>query len=90
MEYKMKVDFNNLRLQVCLAYNSLVKKLNENIEKDFSTDQINIEASYIEADLNDLRRMIVAVACTFVPDNPDFADLSDKIGDFEFFNPEQE
>jgi hypothetical protein len=90
----MKIDFNNVRAQACFAYDRLTKILNHRIIKqddcwcrpnDVSHGHdINIkgyvvvDAEDIQECMDDLRRLIGAIAMTYEPDEPDFADVFEK------------
>jgi len=87
---KMQVDMNNIRKQAVFAYNSLCKKLNDNRNDDGWGKFIRIDADEIQQDMDDLRSMIGALAFCYLPDNEEFRNLSDEIGDIEVFNIEEE
>jgi len=72
----MEVNFNNLRKQACLSLDRLTRKLNSNIDSD---GEINIEAVSIQKQMDDLRMMIVSIACVFQPNDPEFIDVYDTL-----------
>ncbi len=86
----MNVDMNNLRKQAVFAYNSLCKKLNDARKENSWGSYIEIETDDIQRDMDDLRAMIGALAFCYIPDNKEFRNLSDEIGDVEIFNTEEE
>lgn len=83
----VKINFNNVRKQAVFAYGRLVKELN------FATNErgeIELHADQIREHLSDLRGMLGAIAYTYIPDDPEFKDLADEIGEMPIFNPEPE
>lgn len=83
----MTVNFNNLRKQACYAYDRLTNKLNSSID---NSGQISISAEEIQEDMDDLRMMIMSIACVFEENNADFSDVSDQVGEIGRFNSEDE
>ncbi len=83
----MTVNFNNLRKQACYAYDRLVDKLNSSIDNG---GQISISAEEIQEDMDDLRMMIMSIACVFEENSADFSDVSDQVGKIGRFNSEDE
>lgn len=79
----MKIDFNGVRLHAVRAYSALVKELEMSIDED---NRIVCGADDISDIMNDLRRTIGDIACSYLPDNPDIQDLTDKIGTLPVFN----
>lgn len=87
----MKVNINNLRLQACNTYNSLVKALNINNETDWDgIKRVKVDADIIEGDLNYLGQLIGTLACCYNDNDPDFIDVMDQVGSLEIFNSEEE
>lgn len=81
----MKINFNNARKQCGLAYNSLVKELNENID---AGGFIEVHTERIQESLDNLRMYIGTILATYVEGDDDFKDMSDVI-DLECFMPEE-
>ncbi len=103
----MTINYNNLRKQAIYSYESLVEKLNNSIikEKQFAEPNdeghcnikgyVLINANDIEKDINNLRRMIGAIAMTSVEGEDDFKDVYEEIfpnedQQMKLFNQEQE
>lgn len=59
----MKVDFNNLRVQMCNDYDRLVDLLRRRIYHP--TTEIRVYVEEVEEILNDLRQEIAAVALCY-------------------------
>ncbi|TGM22004.1 hypothetical protein [Leptospira meyeri] len=77
----MDVNFNNLRKNSMVAYNSLVTFLENNTEKTTS-QELKIAPRQIEElqeKLDNLRAMVGAVAAVYIPDDPDFKDMSGEV-----------
>lgn len=68
----MKIDFNNVRIQACHAYDKLVRVLNSSEEYE---GYMLVNPGDIEEHLNDLRMMIGAIAMSYEPDNEDIKNV---------------
>jgi hypothetical protein len=77
----MKVSMDGLRLQLLNSYNQLTRKLNNHI----NDDEVVIEASYIQNEMENIRSCIVTLAFMFDKSEGGFDILSDP--HFEEFNP---
>lgn len=87
----MTVNYNNLRKQAIYAYDSLVEKLNNSIIKKTQHAEPNdeghtnikgyvlINANDIQKDMDNLRRMIGAIAMTSVEGEEDFKDVYQEV-----------
>lgn len=64
----MSIDFNNVRVQALLTHDKLVRKLNANL----CDGCVNIPASLIQDDMDELRVLLSAIANTYKPDDEDF------------------
>ena len=83
----MDIDFNNVRVQAIQAYNRLVITLNKNVEKTISGwKKVEVPVDEIQADLDELRSLIGAIACTFRKDDPDCKCVFDDNTHMESFN----
>jgi len=83
----MKINFNNVRKQACFAYGRLVKELNFHTNEH---GEIEMHADDIREHINDLRGLLGSIAYTYIPDDPEFKDLADEIGEMPIFNQEKE
>jgi hypothetical protein len=86
----MEVNFNNLRRQACIAYDSLCQELNSAIDED---GDIQISAHEIQRSMDDLLMMICAIAFCYEEGNPDMIDVYSELygdGSMESFNPNTE
>lgn len=71
----MNIDFNNVRLQACYAYDRLVMDLNRcNSYEGY----LLVDPKNLEKELNDLRMVIGSIAMTFEEGNPDFKDVYEQ------------
>lgn len=61
----MKIDFNNVRRSAIANYNDAVRSLPDDCSNSFRRA------------MKDLRMDLVAIAATYVPDEPDFACVLD-------------
>lgn len=61
----MKVNFDNLRLNLIKDYNSLVKKLSAAIDGD---NEVVINESEIKCELDSMRSLLVTLGCCYAPD----------------------
>jgi len=87
----MTVNLNNLREQAIHAYDGLVDKLNNSIIKESQYANTNdegvcnikgyvlINASDIQKDVDSLRRMIGAIAMTYIEGDDDFKDVYQEV-----------
>lgn len=77
----MKINFNNVRRNVCSSYNQLVDKLNAHITTcELNGEILSIPVDEIQADMDFIRQCIVAIACSYDENNPEeFSDISDEI-----------
>lgn len=81
----MKVDFNNMRLQLARAFNNLTSELNA-LQSDID------EPHYVQKEhllkiadaATDLQNYIGGLLCVHVPGDEDFSDVSNKIKLFPF------
>jgi hypothetical protein len=94
----MEVNFNNLRKQTCLAYDSLTKKLNNAItqyEKGYSEKRsIFIDCDEIQEEMDELKSLIGSIAMCYEENNADMEDVFEKLytdgNSMLDFNPESE
>ena len=87
----MAVDLNNLRKQAVYSYGSLCKKLNNAIEAGgIWSDRLVIDVDDIQSDMDDLRMHLVTLACCYLPDDDDFKEVIDEVGEIAAFNEEEE
>lgn len=83
----MQVNFNNLRVQAVQAYNRLTSTLNNYVNKEEGTIA-SIDTEAIQKDLDDLRQMLVTLACCYLEDDPNVKSVIDECGKIEVFNKE--
>jgi hypothetical protein len=87
----MHVDFNNVRIQAIHSYNSLVKKLNNSIDKTVGGwEKVEVDVDDISEDIEDLRRLIGIMACVFKEGDEDFKMVYTDDIEMLSFNPENE
>lgn len=79
----MEIDFNNVRLQACNAYDQLCKKLNDEVKNNPEL------AERIQEDMDDLRMTIASIASSYLPNDPDVADVYADRRSLLCFSPEQ-
>lgn len=84
----MRVDFNNVRKQACFSYDRLAKKLNKNI--DTEKEEINIDVEEIQEEMDNLRSLIMTIACIYKEGDADFVDLSEDVDPIAWFNENNE
>lgn len=90
----MEVNFNNLRKQALYSYHRITEHLNEakkEREKEGHEDgRILIDPEDIQRDMDDLRMQLFTIACTYMPDDEKFKDVSEEAGEIAWFNNEDE
>lgn len=84
--HKITVNIDGVRKNAARAYNSLCRKLNENLS---AGQVIHIDAEDIEQDMANLRIFLIGICCLYVEGDPKFTDVSEGI-EFEVFNDEDE
>lgn len=104
---KMTINYNNLRKQAIYSYESLVEKLNNSIIKKNQHTELSdgeysnvkgfvlIDAKEIQKDIDNLRKMIGAIAMTSVEGEEEFKDVyqevfPDEDQSMKLFNDEAE
>jgi hypothetical protein len=80
----MDVNFNNLRVQAMITYDSLSCKLNAHIDNE---GVINIHARELQKDMDELKQLIGGIACVFEKDNEKFKMVRDE-ATMAWFNPD--
>jgi hypothetical protein len=84
----MDVSMDGLRRQLLRNYNSLAKKLNNNI-KDKSWDpHVTIDVYSIQKEMDGLRNCIVTLAFTYQDGEGGWKEM-DENTHFELFNPNE-
>jgi len=84
----MDVSMDGLRRQLLRNYNSLAKKLNNNI-KDKSWDpHVTIDVDSIQKEMDGLRNCIVTLAFTYQDGEGGWKEM-DENTHFELFNPDE-
>lgn len=71
----MKVNFNNLRRQLCFSHDRLIHELNTSQEHE---GYLLVDPNSIAEELNHLRQLIGSVAMTFNENDPEFEDVYQK------------
>jgi hypothetical protein len=84
----MTIDFNNVRLQACNAYDSLCRKLNSAIQDKSICPTIVIEPEMIEEEMEELRMTIGAIASSYLPGDEDVKDVYHDRESLILFNSE--
>jgi len=79
-----RVDLNASRKRALREYNSIVKAVEEMIQTS-DTDDCDDLKDHFEG----LRTSLVSLAYTYIPDDPDFRDISDEIGEVCVFMKEE-
>lgn len=86
----MNVDFNNLRKQACYAYDKLARKLNNKITRDDLGDFITVETDDIQKDMDDLRQLIMVMACVYKEGDDEIRAVDDEVQPIAWFNNEND
>jgi hypothetical protein len=71
----MEINFNNLRIHACKAYDELCSKLNNQI----SDGKIEISASYIQKEMDLMRVLISAIAMCYESGNSNVTDVYSEL-----------
>ena len=83
----MEVSMDGLRWQLLDNYNSLTRKLNKKIEKDWGECEINIDPEHIQNEMDNIRSCIVTLAFMYDNREDGFECLEEP--HFERFNEEE-
>jgi len=93
----MEINCNQLRLDMVKQFNELVSILNagllptNTIIEDSAGGNIQgdllLNSNNIAELLNDLRTSVVFLACSYLPGNDEFKDLSKELGEVLNFEP---
>jgi hypothetical protein len=88
----MEINFNNVRKQAIYSYERLVEKLNSSLIKEQQwakpndvkwevdiTGYVLVDAEDIQECVDDLRRLIGAIAMTYEPDDEKFKDVYSEV-----------
>jgi hypothetical protein len=94
----MNVDCNELRLRLIKQWNELIAKLNaglltrtiEALDEDVVSGlpidgDLLVDAFHIAELLGDMRTSIVTLGCSYLPNEPEFRDLSDEFDEVATF-----
>lgn len=82
----LRVDLNASRRRALSEYTAIVKFTEEMIQKTEAPEDIDELRDYFDG----LRSSLLSLAYTYIPDDPDFRDISDEIGDVPVFMEEDE
>lgn len=82
----MNVNMDGLRWQLLDNYNSLTRKLNGKIEKDWGEKEISIDPEYIQKEMDIIRNCIITLSCMYDKGDNGFECLKDP--KFEDYNLE--
>ena len=85
----MDVSMYGLRRQQLRNYNSLAKKLNNNIKDKFWDSHVVIDVDSIQKEMDGLRICIVTLAFTYQDGEGGWKEM-DENTHFELFNPEED
>ena len=85
----MNVDMNNLRKQAIYSYARLCKTLNAHKGKMLNVSII-VDIDDIQADMDDLRQCLVALACCYNEGDDDFREVIDEVGEIAFLENEED
>ena len=85
----MEVSMDGLRRQLLMNYNSLAKKLNNNIKDKFWDSHVTIDVDSIQKEMDGLRDCIVTLAFTYQDGEGGWKEM-DENTHFELFNPEED
>jgi hypothetical protein len=85
----MEVSMDGLRRQLLMNYNSLAKKLNNNIKDKFWDSHVAIDVDSIQKEMDGLRICIVTLAFTYQDGEGGWKEM-DENTHFELFNPEED
>ena len=85
----MEVSMDGLRRQLLMNYNSLAKKLNNNIKDKFWDSHVVIDVDSIQKEMDGLRICIVTLAFTYQDGEGGWKEM-DENTHFELFNPEED
>ena len=83
----MEVSMDALRKRLIADYNSLVRKLNDNIKDKAWDPEINIQPNEIQREMDGIRDAIVTLSFSYIEGEDGFGSLDDDTH-FEEFNPE--
>lgn len=84
----MRVDLNASRKRAVKSFDAIVKAVEEIIqEKEFPDFT---DCNELKDQFDGLRSSLVSLAYSYIPDDPDFRDLSDEIGEVSVFMKEEE
>jgi hypothetical protein len=84
----MEVSMNVLRNQLLANYNSLVRKLNNNIKDESWDPHVIVEVDAIQRQLDSIRSCIVTLAFTYQEGEGGWDAMPDDT-EFAIFNPEE-
>lgn len=84
----MDVSMDGLRWELLDSYNSLTKKLNKHIEKDWGEKELTIDPDNIQKEMDSIRMCVVVLACMYDNKEGGFECLKDP--KFEEYNVELE
>ena len=99
----MKVDFNNLRMQIAYSLDDLIKTLNngkldgnEHVLLDngkWKIGNILVDDEDLRGSINELRSLVYGLICCYQEDDNECIDLTEKLkqngGIAKFFNEEE-
>lgn len=71
----MKVDFNNLRLNIIKDYNAIVGKLNDGIVTDPDMKRVVVPLNDLTRDFDNLRNGLVTLGCLYEEGRDDVRDV---------------
>jgi hypothetical protein len=85
----MEVSMDGLRRHLLMNYNSLAKKLNNNIKDKSWDSHVVIDVDSIQKEMDGLRDCIVTLAFTYQDGEGGWKEM-DENTHFELFNPEED
>jgi len=85
----MDVSMDGLRIRLISSYNSLVKKLNNNIKDESFDPHIIIDPKEISREMDNIRNSLIILAFSYIEGVEGFKELGENTN-FEIFNPQDD
>lgn len=76
----MKLDFNNLRVELAKSYISLIETMNANVNEGV----LEIDTQMLVQDLDDMGRMILILCASYTEGDEDCKSMIDELDQLPF------